>query len=87
MQIMYTWLIGFRREQEREFAERSRYCEEVSCDGRVTLLPAPYQTDYRVSSSGKSYSVSVRHRPSGRVCQLEDGFDAYPERAGRVICR
>jgi hypothetical protein len=85
-QKMTIWLQAFGAEQRQEFSMSERYCSEVTCDGRVTPLPKPYETRYWVSGSGKSYRVEVRHVGSRRICRLEDGFDAYPERAGVVLC-
>jgi hypothetical protein len=83
---MTTWLQAFGVEQKREYSFSESFCSEVTCGGRVTVLPKPYETRYWVSGSGESYRIEVRHRGSERICRLEDGFDAYPERAGVIIC-
>jgi hypothetical protein len=84
---MTMWLSEFRVVQRDEFLIHNRYCSEVTCGNRVKKLPAPYKTRYRVSPSGKSYEVDITNEDDYRTCHLEEGFDAYPERAGRIVCR
>ena len=84
---MTMWLSEFRVIQREEFLTHNRYCSEVTCGNRAKTLRPPYKTRYRVSPSGKSYEIDVTNEDDHRTCHLEEGFDAYSDWAGRIICR
>ncbi len=85
-QEMAMWLRQLRSVQGSVFSIDKLYCSEVTCGGQIKPLRPPYKTKYWSNPSGKSYRVDVYHEDTQRTCHLEEGFDAYPDRAGVIIC-
>jgi hypothetical protein len=77
---MSDWLRLFKQKQALQFAETTRYADDVTVDGTIVPLPKEdYTTKYWVHPTGRNYWVKVRHPDGRQTCYLEVGMDAEGE--------
>lgn len=66
---MTVWLARFRSEQESYFDVKGRFAEDETVGGKLQRLARPFETEYLLSASARSYYIRLRNSDCRQQCE------------------